>query len=263
MLNWSVQEALVFTLLIFRSAGLMMITPFFGSTAIPIRIRLMFSIVLSYCIIDVVPRTMPANHIIASWNLGDYLLNVLGEVAVGSAMGLICLAMFSAIIYAGQVIDQSLGLSVAELIDPFTQQQGTVTGQLQFYLFMVVFLMLNGHLQLLEVFIESVSRVPMAYVSVNNGFIEIFMGVLDSALQLTIRFAAPVMFLAFLINLALGFMSKAVPTMNVFILGFPVKTLMGLGLLMVVLGQIMSYATSMTEELVETEYKVLEVLNNG
>jgi flagellar biosynthetic protein FliR len=260
MLNWSVQETLVFTLLIFRTAGLMMITPFFGSTAIPIRIRIMFSVVLSFAIMSVVPRTFVDEQVVYGWDLGDYFLNVLAEMSVGAAMGLICLTMFSAIIYAGKLMDQSIGFTKEEMINPFTQQRGSLTGQFQFYIFMILFLLMNGHLYFLEVYFESVSRVPLGYVSIGEGFIALFARVMSGAFELTFRLAAPVMLLCFLINMALGFISKAVPSMNVFILGFPIKIMMGLGLLMIVAGQVLNYGPALTKSMIETEHEVLEAL---
>lgn len=261
MVDWTLQEALLFTLLMIRTSGLMMFTPFFGSTAIPARVRVMVAVLLAYGSFATMPRAEPLDYVL-NWTVGDFALNVTGEMVVGAAMGLVCNMLFSAVQFAGQIIDQQLGFAMSELVDPFTSQNGSITGQFQFYIFIVIFLLIDGHLQFLSVFLESISRVPLGYVMVQESLVVQMGGVLASALEMAVRFAAPILFLSIMINIALGFISRAVPTMNVFIIGFPVKIMMGVGLMMVALGQIMSHVPDMTDDLILQQNKVVDSLRS-
>ena len=56
MTLWTIQEALLFTLLVFRMGGLMTVTPIFGAEAIPIRVRVLFAVLLSLAVFGVMPR---------------------------------------------------------------------------------------------------------------------------------------------------------------------------------------------------------------
>lgn len=254
MLTWSLREALLFFLLTLRMGGLMVFTPFFGSTVVPARVRIGLSLVLAYAVVGAMPRQeLPST-------VGDYFLAVLGELAVGAALGLVCNIIYTAVQFAGQLVDHELGFTMSEMMDPFTEEAGTLTGQFQFFLLMVMILLMGGHLRFLEVFLETVARVPLGSVGPGREFIEILAGVLAMSIKIAVQVAAPVLALSFLLNVALGFASRAVPALNVLVIGFPVKILMGLGLMMVAMGQIMHHSRSVAASCVEETGKAVNAL---
>ncbi|MGE4159516.1 MAG: flagellar biosynthetic protein FliR [Planctomycetota bacterium] len=254
MLTWSIREALLFFLLTLRMGGLMAFTPFFGSTVVPVRVRICLSLVLAYAVFGALPRQdLPES-------VGGYFVAVLGEMAVGAALGLVCNILYTAVQFAGQMVDHELGFTMNELLDPFTEESGTLTGQFQFFLLMVLILLMGGHLRFLEVFLETVSRVPLGLVSPGHEFINVLAGVLAISFQIAVKFAAPLLALSFLLNVALGFASRAVPALNVLVIGFPVKILMGLGLMMVAMGQIMYHCRTVASTCVEETGKAVNAL---
>lgn len=244
MVGWSIDEALLLALLVFRMAGLMTFTPFFGATAIPVRIRIMFAFLLAWSVFGAMPRQpLPQN-------IGDFTLAIIGELAVGTAMGLVASILFAAVRFGGQIVDQQMGFSLTEAIDPMSDSGGTLTGQLHSYILILIFLFLDGHIRFLEVFLETVSQVPMGFVHPRMELISIFTDLMSAAFVFAIHFAAPVVAMLTLVNIALGFISRAVPAMNVLILGFPIKILMGIGLMMAILGQILSHTPNLVRSVI-------------
>ena len=74
----------------------------------------------------------------------------------------------------------------------------------------------------------------MASLSVGPEIVTLLIGVLTAAFEMALRVAAPLLALIFLQTLAMGFIAKTVPQMNILSLGFPLRVMAGL--LIIILG---------------------------
>ena len=79
------------------------------------------------------------------FSVGTFILMIVKEVAVGLGIGFVASLLFTAVQFAGRLIDTEIGFGFVELIDPFTDEPVTVLGQLQVILFTILFLLFNGH----------------------------------------------------------------------------------------------------------------------
>ncbi len=228
ILDLTASDAQLFLLVLFRVAGLLMVAPVFGSAALPHPAKVGFALVVALLFFPMVDRA----GLSVQPNLGAYLLAAGGELAVGLLIGFAASLLFAAVQLGGQLIDQELGLMMANVVDPVTNEQVSVVAQLKLMLSVVVYLIIDGHHFLLTAVRESFSAVPLLGARVAGGAaMRVSDALMGDLFRMAVQIAAPAMVTLFLITVAMAFMARAVPEMNVFILGFSVRIAVGFAVL--------------------------------
>ncbi|MBI4567246.1 MAG: flagellar biosynthetic protein FliR [Planctomycetes bacterium] len=238
---WGLEQFKSFLLVWMRIGGLFVMMPFFGSDAIPERYRAMLSLALAAVIFPTL-RSFPA----PVWdNLGFFLYAALTELAIGIVMGLVVLILFGGLHFAGEQVGIHMGLSMANILDPMTEEQVSVIGQLLFFVAFMAFLAMNGHHEVLRIMRWSFDHIPPAALVYREEAVKMVSGWPDGigpdAPGVTgflprmfihgIILSAPPMLAILFVTVAMGFMARAAPEMNVFILGFAVRILIGFWIL--------------------------------
>jgi flagellar biosynthetic protein FliR len=150
-------------------------------------------------------------------------------------MGLILQIVFAAVSAAGEFISLSMGLGFAMMVDPNSGVQTPVISQFMVILATLVFVSIGGHLILIELLLDSFRLWPI-------GEPQLEMAMVWDVLQWSILLftgagliALPAMIILLLTNSAMGVISRAAPSLNVFAVGFPLTLLMGIVVLIVLL----------------------------
>jgi len=223
----------VFVLAFFRLAGLMLAAPLFGSARIPRRVKLMLALVLTAGFVPSLPRTtaLPESH----WALA---LAMGGELAFGLAIGMGLTLTFVAIHWAGEIIGQQMGLGLGQVFDPQLGSAGTAVGDLYFMFTTVVFLVVRGHHAFLRGVRETFDTLPLLSIGMTTELLELLAGLTQSAAQLALQLAGPVLLTMLVVDIVLGFIGKTIPQMNVIATALSVRSL--LGLLVVMTGAALS-----------------------
>lgn len=229
--NDALQFVPVFVLVFFRLAGLMLFAPLLGSSRIPRRVKAMLALVLAMCMCPLVkvPATLPDT----SWEL---LLGIGGEMAFGIAIGMILSFVFTAVQWGGELIGQQMGLNLSEVFDPQFGAAGSLIGELYFMLTMVIFLSIGGHLEMIRGVRASFDALPLLSVGVDARILDLLIGLFSGAASLAIRLAAPVLVTMLVVDLALGFIGKTIPQLNVMSAGLTLRSLVGMLVLIVSVG---------------------------
>src|SRR4051812_39324716 len=110
----------VFVLVFFRTAGLMLSAPLFGSAKIPKRVKVMLALVLAAGLVNRVSAVPPMPG-----TLLELAAGLAGELIFGFLMGLGLSLAFIAITWAGEIIGQQMGMTLAETFDPQLDRKST------------------------------------------------------------------------------------------------------------------------------------------
>ena len=163
------------------------------------------------------------------------ITGVLHEVFVGGLMGLTLQVVIAALVVGGQVIAGSMGLSMANMIDP---NLGNVPTLSQFFLIIgtLLFMSLGGHLVILSVLYSSFELLPIASGRFNTDMILSLMTWSSQIFISAVVIAFPIMIGLLLVNALLGLVSRAAPSLNVFAIGFPALIPVGLIMLLLTMG---------------------------
>ncbi|MEM4380037.1 MAG: flagellar biosynthetic protein FliR [Thermoplasmatales archaeon] len=174
----------------------------------------------------------------------EMLLIALGIKAF--ALALIPLIIIGSIRTAGYFMSVNSGLNFAGVIDPSLGQPQNEISKLLGDLKLFLFLAMGGHLVLLKILIESSSIFGLGEVTI-VGLAEFLLQLFTKTFALGLLFALPMLGGIFLVNLGLGILSKAVPTFNVFVMGYPLTLFMGVAFILFFLNNFVDYQTTLLD----------------
>ena len=212
-----------------RISAVLLTGPFFSLAAVSYRVRIAIVLVLTWMIFPLVdvPEIDPLSF--------GAITGVLHEVFVGGLMGLTLQIVIAALVVGGQVIAGSMGLSMANMIDP---NLGNVPTLSQFFLIIgtLLFMSLGGHLVILSLLYSSFELLPIASGQFNTDMILALLAWSSQIFIGAVVIAFPIMIGLLLVNALLGLVSRAAPSLNVFAIGFPALIPLGLIMLLLTMG---------------------------
>jgi flagellar biosynthesis protein FliR len=220
------QQFETFLLILVRVFTMFQMFPIFSAQQIPHHLRLGLGIVVSFILFQVVPP-MPMLT-----NYGDLAIAVLAQVVLGAIVGYVASLVFVGIQFAGELIDLQIGFAVANVINPSTQQNITIIGELELAIATLIFLITNSHHLLIEGLAGSFNLVPLPFIHLDPSVLTNAVSFLSQSLLDVFKIAAPAAGALFVTNVALALMARVAPQMNVFVVGFPFQ----IGIGMIVLG---------------------------
>jgi len=224
------QQVVAFFLVLARVSPLFVIAPLFSSRSVPPRVRGTIAIALAIGLGPVVGRGAQVD--LDAWNIAGLIGK---EILVGSAFAFALAAFFAAVQVAGTFLDTLIGFSYGGLIDPVTGNQSAVVAQLYAFVGVMIFIAIGGDAWVIQGVAETYETVPMdAYpklAALVGGADAAFVNIFSAAIQV----AGPVVLALILADAAFGVVSRVVPQLNVFAVGFPAKVFVGLVLIGVTL----------------------------
>lgn len=248
---------LEYALLVFiRIASIISVTPFFGNTAVPAKIKAGISVFLSIIIMNTVDYTS-----VEYAGLPGYTSLVMKEAITGLVIGIgsgFCLYILN---YSGHFIDMELGLSMAMEFDPTSSIQSTITANFLSHLFMIMFLVSDMHYFIIDALAESYKRIPIGGANINPGLYKVIIKYITDYFIIAIRIALPVFCCVFIINIVLGVLAKVAPQMNMFVIGIQLKLFVGLFILFMVMGMLPGVVDFIFQEMKELTGIFMEQLS--
>jgi flagellar biosynthetic protein FliR len=205
-----------------RLTGLMLFAPFFGSTAVPARVKAMLVITLTALLYPMLSDKMPQISI-SQWPMMAFT-----ELLIGTAMGVATNVVFDGVQMAGQVLSVQMGYSLVSILDPQTLAESTVVATFHQTIAMLVFLRLNVHFWILRALTRSFDYLPPASGHFRGPFVAAALQTGASVFTIGVQIAAPVLSATLFADIALGLLGKASPQLPLMLLGPAVKSVFGL-----------------------------------
>lgn len=169
------------------------------------------------------------------FTFGMAVFTLIQEVLVGLIIGFMVNFTFYAIQMAGYFFDVSLGFGVVNIIDPNTGTEMPVLGQFNYILALIIFLAINGHHTLILSLIQSYEIIKPGMLFIHKEAVGIVVSAFSRMFYLGFQIGVPIIGALFLTDVAMGIVAKLIPQINVFVMGFPVKIILGVLLLIVFL----------------------------
>lgn len=216
------QELQHFLLILTRVTAMLLALPLFGGPGVPAQVKIGLG---ALCALLLMPAVAPGPAVA---HVGDLLVLVAQEVFVGLSMGFVVSLTFYALQVAGHLMDVPIGFGMVNVLDPHFGGQIPILGQFYNSLATLIFFTINGHHALLRALAASYGIIPLGGAAWHGGLMEVVVGTVAGMFSLGVRIAVPVIAAAFLTDVALGIVSRAVPQINVFITGYPIKIAVGI-----------------------------------
>jgi flagellar biosynthetic protein FliR len=214
---------IAFLLAAIRVSAWVAVSPPFNSRAVPAIVKVALALALAMPVAPRLAAQAPAPE------LFPFARAVFFQIVVGLMLGFVAQLLFSAVQAAGELIDLASGFTLASLYDPLSNVTSSMFGRLHQLVAVTLLFALNGHLLLVRGLLTSFEVLPLHPVSVSALAATVTANV-GRFFVAALEIAAPVMAVLFLAELALGLVGRAVPTLNVFSMSFPLKILLTLSL---------------------------------
>lgn len=244
-------------LLVFvRTSGIFFISPFFSSQNVPNIMKAGFSFILSILL----TFTLDIN---LSLEGTTFVVLIFKELMIGLIIGFISYAFFSVFYVMGQIIDMKIGFGMVNVMDPQHKVQVPIMGNFYYILAFLLFLSLNGHHIIINALIDSFKFIPIGKFVFKQDIAFFLTDILSKSFITGFKLSAPIIVVIFLTDLALGILARSIPQMNVFVVGMPLKILVGLFVISISLPIFYTISTEVFNKTVEEIYNFLKFFAEG
>jgi flagellar biosynthetic protein FliR len=213
------QAASLFLVLL-RCSGFVLTAPILGHRSVPTAVKAGLIAVLAITL---------GNGASVAASAQPVLLAAPVEVLIGVAMGLTMAAAFAVVDAASRLLSIQMGLSLGAVFNPVGGEASTPFEPLFAIMAGLLFLALNLHLAVIRVLAESFTVLPIGG-SLPTGLFATLAALIAVGLELAVKVAMPLALVLLLVELAVALISRAIPQVNVFFLGLPIKILLGIAL---------------------------------
>ncbi len=211
-------QLIVFLLVFARVSGTLAAAPIFSERALPVQVRLGFSALVAFLLTPgQIPLTTPISN-----DPIEFLVLVGQQILLGLAFALVLTAVFGAAEAAGEIIGEQMGITLGTF-SASNQEQTHTIGAMYRVVAALIFLSLDGQHWVVLGIGSSLQALPVTQVALSPHFIGILFSLGGLALQFAIGLALPLMVTLLLADLITGLIGRAIPSLNLFVLGLPLK----------------------------------------
>ncbi len=231
----------MFFLIFMRVGAILMAMPIFKSKSIPVIFKAGLALAASAVLFPILKLE---NFPIAG-GLAPLAIGMFGEILLGIMIGLAVNLIFVGLQLAGQLAGYQMGLALARVMDPSSNQQVPLLAQFYQMFALLIFLTINAHHWFLRALVDSYRLVPPFGFHFSSSLIDQLIRMAGNTFVIAIKVGAPVIAAMLLTSIAFGLVARTVAQMNVFIVAMPLK--IGIGLFFV--GVSLPYLTSFLKTL--------------
>ena len=218
------QEFKSFFLILIRVSVILTMLPFFSARIIPILTKVGLALIISIVLFPVIENGM----VEFPDNLWGMIQLVITEFIIGMILGLLVQLFFEGVRMMGQLVGFQTGFAITNILDPQTGTQVSILANMAYLAAMTMFLILNGHHILLSSMRESFEIINAGSLNLNNQIMQEMIRLSGDMFVIAVKIGSPAIAALLLTSAAFGLITKLIPQMNIMIVGFPVKIIIGL-----------------------------------
>lgn len=220
-------DSLFTALLVFcRVGGMVSLLPGLGEQTIPMRVRLLIALALTFLITPLVGGVVPS----IPQTVAGLAALIVSETLIGAAFGAVARLFMGALSMAGQIMGLQTGIAVAQTFDPAQGQSGAL-----FAIFLniaaVVLIFVTGlHHQMIIAMVGTYQVLTPGSDPMIGDFAQLAINISGEAIVFALRMAAPLILFGLVFNAGMGVMAKMMPAMQVFMVAMPITITGGMAI---------------------------------
>lgn len=255
MLFDSTAQITLFSLILMRMSGFILLNPILGRKNIPAIVKAGFIFILTTAIYSF--STGEAFDITSPIEYGFLLIK---EFAAGYVLGFVTELFLFVITFAGYIMDFQMGMSMSTVYDPQSNAQLPITGSLLQAFYVMLFFAVDGHLALMKILLTSAEIVPYGGIIFTQGLAARMIDLFVECVVMAIKFAFPILAAEFLVEIGVGILNKIVPQINIFVINIQLKVIVGLALLVFLVSPLGEYLSNLVTVMIKTIQELLTFL---
>lgn len=227
------EQIVLFSLILMRMSGFILLNPIFGRRGIPAQFKAGMIMALSVMLFPGarlyggVPAVMP-----------ELILRLLMEFAFGYLVGYVMQLFDYAVTHMGAILDFQMGLSMATVYDAKNGTQVALSGSVFNIYFMLLFFAVDGHLALMKLLVSSAREVPYGHIVLGSHMWDAMLAIFIQCTVMAVKIAFPIIAVEFLTEVGVGILMKIIPQINLFVLNIQLKVLLGLAAILILFSPI-------------------------
>ncbi|MBK5240417.1 fused FliR family export protein/FlhB family type III secretion system protein [Clostridium sp.] len=248
-----------FIMVLLRISGFFMSTPVFFPKYSPPMVKVGFCVMFTFLIL---PGVNYENVNLIN-NNETLIIFFISEVITGLTLGYITKFCFFSAQMAGQLMDFQVGFSMMSIFDPVSNENVTLFGRLLYWTSIVMFFVVDGHHMLIRAIIESFNVVKIGKFILLQETAMMMVKVFIQFFTLGLKIAIPIILIIIITDLSMGLVSRTVPSLNIIILGMPIKILVGLSCFILVLPSALKLIVNsfyLIPDIINEFYRVIPLL---
>ena len=214
----------VFLMAIARTTAWMVVTPPFGTTLVPVRVRVAVGVGLAAMMV----RSVPSVDV--SLDPLPLSVAIAYQAAIGLTLGFVVQLMFAAFQAAGSIVDFASGFSMGAAYDPVSGGQNATVSRTYNIIATTILFASGGHVLIVGGFMKSFKAAPIAGPSL-MALTDMLMTGLGTFLISAVQIAFPIAAAMMMTEFTLALLARAAPQSNVLMIGLSLKSLVMLLLL--------------------------------
>lgn len=217
-----------FTALLFvfiRMISFFAIVPVFSPKGMPNAAKIALAAIMSYMLMPGINYT---SFVSTLNNNYTFIISCIMEVATGLTLGYITSMCFSAVRMAGQLIDIQIGFGMVNEFDSSLNTNSTLFENFMYWFSVVIFFIVDGHLLLIQQLVDSFKVVKLGEWILSSNSIMVIIQAIIQFFAIGVKIALPIILILILTDITMGLISRTVTSLNIMIIGLPVKVLVGL-----------------------------------
>ncbi|WP_457642090.1 flagellar biosynthetic protein FliR [Persephonella sp.] len=249
--------AITFGLVLSRIIGIFLSFPLLNTGLIPVNIRILLVVSLSFYILKIFDISSSINP--ENFSLFFYFLLILKELLIGFLLGLLVNLFVSAFSYAAELISYFMGFTIVNLFDP-TFGQISVLDRFFILLFYLLFFITGAYQIVIGSLFMTFKIIPIGYLELNTKVFPYLLEKLPILFYLAFKIAFPFVLILLIINVALALINRLIPQINVFIVGLPMQIFVGLASLAIGTSLIIYLSVSVIDRLSEEYIRAITIM---
>jgi flagellar biosynthetic protein FliR len=217
-------------LLVFnRVLGLLLFTPLLSSATIPMRFRALLAAGLAAGVYGFLP---PEWRVMPDATLATHAGMLFGELLIGAAIGFIAGLPFVALEMAGHLMGHQMALSLAQSYNPELEANLNSIGSLLFFMGIAAFVFMGGPEMVFTILVSTFETIPLGALDPRRTPVDLVVEALTAGTELAVRISAPTTGVIMAVLVAMGFIMRTMPQINVLSVGFAIKILAGVSIML-------------------------------
>lgn len=231
------QTAFVFMMVFARLGSMVMLMPALGEVAVPMQIRVILALTLSAVMMPLVANSYSA----IPPTIPGLAMAITYEIAIGIFIGMASRLVMSALDVAGNIIALQTGLAFAQSVDP---TQGTQSALISSFLSLLAITLIFAtglHHLLIAAMRDSYVLFHPGEIFPTGDFLELAVKMVSGAFVLGVQLASPFLVFGLVFYIGIGLLSKLMPQIQIFFIAMPANIGLGLSLMFLILGAMMTW----------------------
>ncbi len=245
-------------LLFIRTTALLVTSPIFSRRNIPNTYKIGFCLVLTYAVF-----AGSGAHAIQAEGTLEYAVLVIKELVFGAALGYVTTLFFTLVQTAGYIIDMQIGFGMVNVLDVQNNISIPLLGNLLYIVLLISFLAVNGHHKLIYIINQTVTGIPIGQVALSPRLGITALEVFVLAFMLAVNVAIPVVAAGMLGEVAMGIIIRTMPQMNMFVVGIPLKIIIGFAILAITMPIYVAFTNTIFDKMFAAASQMLGGLAPG